>query len=197
MQPPPLGEHDLHVWVVPLDDPDKKRRRELAHLAEALVLAAYLEVTPATLEFERGQGGKPRLRGEPLQFNLSHSGRLALLALTRRLQVGVDVQAPHPATSKPWFAKRICTPREYERLTANPRPAELLRLWARKEAVIKARGEGSYVAVSGIDVLDDQIDGGWLCRDIPLADAPDYGAAVAVLATAPTSLTLWNFAWER
>ncbi len=197
MQPPPLGERDLHVWVVPLDDPDKKRRRELAHLAEGLVLAAYLELTPAMLEFEKAQGGKPRLRGEPLQFNLSHSERLALLALTRRLPVGVDVQAPHPATSKPWFVKRICTPREYERLATSPHPEELLRLWARKEAVIKARGAGSYVAVDGIDVLDDQIHGGWLCRDIPLPEAPDYRAAVAVLATAPTSLTVWNFAWER
>ena len=83
MQPPPLGERDLHVWVVPLDDPDKKRRRELAHLAEGLVLAAYLELTPAMLEFEQGPGGKPRLRGEPLQFNLSHSERLALLAVSR------------------------------------------------------------------------------------------------------------------
>ena len=76
-----LGERQVHVWVVPLDDPEKKRRRELAHLAEGILLASYLGVTPAMLEFERGPGGKPRLREEPLQFNLSHSERLALLAL--------------------------------------------------------------------------------------------------------------------
>jgi phosphopantetheinyl transferase len=175
-----LGERDVHVWVVPLDDPDKKRRRELAHLAQGRLLAAYLRVTPAMLEFERAPGGKPRLQGEPLQFNLSHSERLALVGVARRLPVGVDVQAPHPTAAKPWFAKRICSPREYEHFGGAPDAQELLRLWARKEAVLKARGEGSYVAAGEIDVLDDQLGGGWLCRDVELADAPGFHAAVAV-----------------
>ena len=41
--------------------------------AEGMLLASYLGLTPAMLEYERGPGGKPRLRGEPLQYNLSHS----------------------------------------------------------------------------------------------------------------------------
>jgi phosphopantetheinyl transferase len=180
MEHPPLGERDLHIWVVPLDDPDKKRRRELAHLAEGRLLASYLGVTPAMLEFERTNAGKPQLRGEPLQFNLSHSDRVALLAVTRGLPGGIDVQGPHPTASKPWFAKRICSAHEYERFAANPDPEELLRLWARKEAVIKARGEGSYIAVNGIDVSDDEVDGGWLCRDIALPAVPGYHGAAAV-----------------
>ncbi len=49
-----LSESDVHVWVVPLDDPDKKRRRELAHLAERQVLGGYLGITPATVEITRG-----------------------------------------------------------------------------------------------------------------------------------------------
>ncbi len=53
---------------------------------------------------------------------------------------------------------------------ATPRPEELLRLWARKEAVIKARGLGSYVAVGDIDVLDAEVEGGWLCSDLDLGD---------------------------
>lgn len=191
-----LGESEVHVWVVPLDDPDKRRRRELAHLAEARLLAAYLGVTPAALEFERGPGGKPRLRGTPLQFNISHSERLALVAITAALAVGVDVQAPHPTAERPWFAKRICSPREYARFLADPRADELIRLWARKEAVIKARGEGSYVAVGEVDVLDDELEGGWRCLDLTLPDAPGYHAAVAV-QRAPQSLSvvLRTFAW--
>jgi phosphopantetheinyl transferase len=198
----PLAERDLHIWVVPLDDPDKKRRRELAHLAEGRLLASYLGVTPAMLEFERGAAGKPRLHGEPLQFNLSHSDRLALLAVSRSLPVGIDVQGPHPTASKPWFAKRICSAHEYEQFSVNPDPEELLRLWARKEAVIKARGEGSYVAVNGIDVLDDEIDGGWLCRDIPLPDAPGYHGAAAVrfesglVGDFSVPLTVRGFDWS-
>lgn len=197
-----LGERELHVWVVPLDDPDKKRRRELAHLAEGRLLAAYLGLTPAMLEFEQGPGGKPRLREEPLQFNLSHSDRLALLAVSAVLPVGVDVQAPHPNAAKPWFAKRICTAREYQHFGGEPGPADLLRLWARKEAVIKARGEGSYVAVGDLDVLDDEIEGGWLCRDVELRGAPGYHAAAAVRYESglegdfPLALSVRSFAWS-
>jgi phosphopantetheinyl transferase len=195
-----FGERDVHVWVVPLDDPDKKRRRELAHLAQGRLLAAYLGATPAMLEFERAPGGKPRLRGEPLQFNLSHSERLALVGVARRVRVGVDVQGPHPTAAKPWFAKRICSPREYEHFGGAPEAEQLLRLWARKEAVLKARGEGSYVAAGEIDVLDDQLAGGWLCRDVELADAPGFHAAVAIQiepgrADAPT-VVVRTFAWS-
>lgn len=206
---PELGERDVHVWVVPLDDPDKRRRRELAHLAQGVLLARYLGMTPAMLELERGAGGKPRLRGEPLQFNLSHSERLALVAVASVLPVGVDVQAPHPNASKPWFATRICTAREYAHFHEAPGPEDLLRLWVRKEAVIKARGEGSYMAVGELDVLDDEVAGGWLCRDLELPktprppdepgppDAHSYHAAVAVRATGGVSVALRSFAWER
>ena len=193
-----LGERQVHVWVVPLDDPEKKRRRELAHLAEGMLLASYLGVTPATLEFERGPGGKPRLREEPLQFNLSHSEQLALVAVSAVLPVGVDVQAPHHSTAKPWFAKRICSPREYEHFGGAPSPEELLRLWVRKEAVVKARGEGSYVAVGEIDVLDSVVDGTWSCVDLPVEteQAAGYRAALAVPEADGLSVELRNFSWS-
>ena len=192
----PLEERAIHVWIVPLDDPDKRRRRELAHLAEGMLLASYLGVTPAMLEYERGIGGKPRLRDEPLQFNLSHSEGLALVGVSWRLPLGVDVQAPHPTAEKPWFAKRICSAREYEHFHGAPRPDDLLRLWARKEAVIKARGEGSYVAVGEIDVLDDQLDGGWLCRDIELPGTPGFHAAVVVRDEPDLTVITRDFPWS-
>jgi len=193
---PKLGERDVHVWVVPLDDPDKKRRRELAHIAQSQLLGAYLGITPATVAIVRAPGGKPRLERDGLEFNLSHSEQLALLAVTQRLAVGVDVQGPHPTASKPWFARRICTPREYELFVADPRPEVLLRLWARKEAVIKARGEGTYAAVSEIDVLEDTVAGGWRCLDLELVLEPDYHAAVAVRDEPGVTVTLHQFAWE-
>jgi phosphopantetheinyl transferase len=191
----------VHVWVVPLDDPDKKRRRELAHLAEGMLLGSYLGVTPAMLDFERGPGGKPRLRREPLQFNISHSERVALVGVSVELALGVDVQGPHPTTEKPWFAKRICSPREYEHFGGTPGPDDLLRLWARKEAVIKARGEGSYVAVGEVDVLDQLVDGGWYCLDVRLDGWPGFHAAVAFeapadpLAEPHVQVTTDEFVW--
>lgn len=197
----PLRDGEVHVWVIPLGDPDKRRRRELAHLAEGMLLASYLRLTPAMLEHERGPGGKPRLRGEPLQYNLSHSQGLALVAVARDLPVGVDVQGPHPTAAKPWFARRICSPREYAHFDGNPGPDDLIRLWARKEAVLKARGEGSYVAVGDIDVLDDHVEGGWLCLDIDLDQAPGFHAAVAMgevsgNRAADAVVTTHHFSWS-
>jgi 4'-phosphopantetheinyl transferase len=175
-----LGELAVHVWVLPLEHPDKGRRRELAHLAERQLLAAYLRVDEHALQFQRGAYGKPHLAQEPLRFNLSHSGAWAVLAVSRDLEVGIDIQGPHPATAKPWFAERICTAREREALGGSPGPAELLRLWVRKEAVIKARGDLSYVSAGRLDVLDDVVEGGWRCMDLGVPQAPNYQAAVAI-----------------
>jgi 4'-phosphopantetheinyl transferase len=182
----------VHVWVVPLDDPDKKRRRQLAHVAERQILGEYLGVAPDALEFDREPGGKPVLRGAELQFNLSHSGERALLAISGGLPVGVDIQAPHPTTAKPWFARRICTEREYEHVMPDADPGELLRLWTRKEAVIKARGEGSYVSVDEIDVLDRRVAGGWVCVDIWPQTPQEWGYHAAVATRAQPGVSVMS-----
>jgi 4'-phosphopantetheinyl transferase len=170
----------VHIWVVPLDDPDKGRRRALAHLAQSRILAGYLELDPERIEYDQGAYGKPHLRDGRLQFNLSHSGAVATLAVSRELELGIDVQGPHRTATRPWFAQRICTARELEQLGSEPEPAQLLRLWTRKEAVIKARGDLSYVSAGEIDVLDDSVEGGWLCLDLEIEHAPTHHAAVAV-----------------
>jgi len=176
-----LGQCDVHIWVLPLEHPDKTRRRELAHLAERQLLARYLDLDESALRFERGAFGKPRLAGEPLRFNLSHSGHWAMLAVSRALELGIDVQGPHRVAREPWFADRICTPRERAALGAAPGPSELLRLWTRKEAVIKARGDLSYVSAGEVDVLDDVVEGGWRCLDLDPPDPPEnHHAALAV-----------------
>lgn len=199
---PPLDDHDVHVWVIALADADKARRRELAHLARDRLLAGYLGVGPSSLQFVRGPGGKPRLGDEALRFNLSHSDRLGLVGVSRARELGVDVQAPHPATGKPWFARRICTPREYSAYAEHPQPERLLRLWVRKEAVVKARGDASLLALDGIDVSDEAVVGGWLCRDLELPGAPPgYRAALAVSeelddgAAVSTAISTYAFSW--
>lgn len=203
MLPPPLADLEVHVWLVPLADDDRARRRELAHLACARLLAGYLDVKPAALEFVRAPGGKPRLRGEPLRFNLSHSERLALVGVSHSRELGLDVQAPHPATGKPWFARRICSEREYAAHLADPSPEALLRLWVRKEAVLKAGGEGSALSMGGIDVLDDAVAGGWLCSDLKLPGAlSGYRAALAVSTVLPdgvaptVEVSTFAFSWS-
>lgn len=192
-----LGRRDVHVWVVPLDAPNKQARRAQAALALRHLLAAYLGTDPEALAFERGEFGKPRLARDAavlgdgaIAFNLSHSGALALLAVARELEVGVDVQEPHRATDSAWFAQRICTPRERAALGDAPAAPELLRLWVRKEAVIKARGDLSYVSAAAVDVSEDRVAGGWRCIDLNLPEAPEARAALAFSDRAGVTVTL-------
>jgi 4'-phosphopantetheinyl transferase len=108
------------------------------------VLGRALGCAPAEVEFRYGPHGKPYLAGSPLRFNISHSGALALIALSRA-EVGADVELPRPRRSDA-IARRFYAPGEIERLFAE-RDAErradaFFRLWTCKEAFLKATGEG-------------------------------------------------------
>ncbi len=200
-----LGSQTVHVWVVPLDDPDKRRQHELAHAAQDRILAAYLEIEPEDLEYNTLPGGKPVLADGSLEFNLSHSGALALVAVSRDLQVGVDLEHPRDFKNEAGMARRICCARELEHLACATEPDELLRLWVRKEAVVKATGEGLgnglVTRVRALDVLDRKVAGGWLCLDLPQVgaegvDADGYRAAVALPDRPRVSVALRTFSRE-
>src|SRR5438552_660293 len=83
MSAPRLDAASIHLWLLPGATPE----RRLSGL-----LAQYLGCPPALIALQRGPHGKPQLVGEPLHFNLSHSGALALLAIARDVAVGVDVE---------------------------------------------------------------------------------------------------------
>lgn len=86
------------------------------------VLATYLETTPEALEFEAGERGKPRLRDAgDVEFNLSHSGELVVVAVTRGRAIGVDVERIDP---------------EHDRTAA------FYEEWVRREATLKCLGVG-------------------------------------------------------
>jgi hypothetical protein len=193
-----LGSLTVHVWVVPLDDPVKRRRHELAHAAQDQILAAYLDIEPQTLEYATLPGGKPILADGALEFNLSHSGHLARVAVSRDLKVGVDLEHPRSFRNEAGMAQRICGARELEHLAQATDEDELLRLWVRKEAVVKATGEGLVHSVNQIDVLDRKVAGDWLCLDLPYVGAQGiradgYRAAVALPDRPRVSVALRSF----
>ncbi len=193
-----LGSQTVHVWVVPLDDPVKRRRHELAHAAQDQILASYLNLEPQALDYATRPGGKPILADGALEFNLSHSGALALIAVSRDLQVGVDLEQARSVRDETGLARRICTTRELAHLTQAADRDELLRLWVRKEAVVKATGEGLVHAINEIDVLDRHVTGGWLCLDLPLVgmtgiDGDGYRAAVAIPDRPGVAVALRSF----
>jgi 4'-phosphopantetheinyl transferase len=113
------------------------------------LLGAYLGVEPGRIAFGQGPQGKPLLAGptptSPLHFNLSHSDRIALVAVTWVGEVGVDVERLRPQPNHLEMAQRFFAPSESAALRGLPAgQAEeaFFRVWTRKEAFLKATGFG-------------------------------------------------------
>ena len=99
------------------------------------------------MSYEKGPRGKPRLSRTlaPLEFNLSHSGQLGLIAATRDRSVGVDVEQVRYLSDLLELADQHFSPQERTGLRSLPpgeRGTAFFRCWTRKEAVIKACGGG-------------------------------------------------------
>jgi 4'-phosphopantetheinyl transferase len=120
------------------------------------VLARYLEAKPSELRFSYNDYGKPSLAGEQsLQFNMSHSHEVALVAVTREAAVGVDVEHIRADFASEEIATRFFSRLEVETLSSLPKEeqvAAFFRCWVRKEAYIKAIGKGLSQPLDGFDV---------------------------------------------
>jgi 4'-phosphopantetheinyl transferase len=112
-------------------------------------IAEYLHMKPALITFQCKPYGKPYLAGESnesdLRFNISHSHDRALFAFTKDREVGVDIEWIDAKPAEEQIAERFFSPEEVRALRALP-PAQqaeaFLLCWTRKEAFVKARGEG-------------------------------------------------------
>jgi 4'-phosphopantetheinyl transferase len=186
----PFGERDVHVWRMPLQADDHRldalvellsedertrmagfhqeadgRRFACARSALRLLLGHYLGQAPRDLIFTVGKHGKPHLDSAPaLEFNLTHSGTLALIALSLRRAVGVDVEwLGRTPIDLAAVADRVLCPPEKAWLAALPQrshPEAFLQLWACKEAVSKAAGEGFAAGFSYIQTDPAQLSTG-------------------------------------
>ena len=126
---------------------DVHRRRFVACRAWLRTrLAARLECAPESLRFEYGPAGTPSLAGGgALRFNVSHSDRYALLGMTDGAEIGVDIERLRPLKDMDALAERVFSAGERAALAAVPadrRTDVFFAGWTRKEAYIKARGEG-------------------------------------------------------
>jgi len=122
-----------------------------AHAILRQILARYLRRSPIELQFSYGAFGKPELRSRSekgrLHFNMSHSDRLALYAVTRRGPVGVDIERVRPAVLHDSVPEAFFSVNEAALLRALPQDLQLqsfFSMWTRKEAYAKARGEGLW-----------------------------------------------------
>lgn len=110
-----------------------------------LILARYLAQPAGGIVFTYGPHGKPGLTSQDVHFNLSHSGQLALLAVSTR-PVGVDIEATGRSdVAIDEVLNWICHPDEKRcllSLRTVEREAAFYRLWTQKEAYCKALGKG-------------------------------------------------------
>ena len=126
------------------------------------ILARYVSEAPADLRFSYTEYGKPRLAqpAASLGFNVSHSHDLALYALTAGQPVGIDVEYLHrrAIVDRLKIAHRFFSDREYNALAAMPpyrRDQAFLACWTRKEAFVKAIGQGLSCPLDQFDVTVD------------------------------------------
>jgi 4'-phosphopantetheinyl transferase len=155
------------------------------------LLGRYLDRDPAEIEFAYSARGKPSVNG--INFNLSHSGGLAVYAFGHGCEIGIDIETIRASDDLLDVARRFFAANEYAEL-ATLDPSEqtdaFFRCWTRKEAFLKATGEGIAAALDRFEVTlraDDPpalrwIDGGnaaaWHVHHF--APAPGYiGAVVA------------------
>lgn len=173
---------DVHVWLLDLDPPrwllgrladaldageaaraeSLRSRRDAnrytaAHGLVRHILAGYLGVPAAELTFAHGRYGKPMLAGPTagLRFNLSHSGGLGLCAVCAGREVGVDIQRMRIDRDHTGLAGRYFSPAERTALRSVPdgqRRRAFYACWTRKEAYLKARGDGLTVPLDSFDV---------------------------------------------
>jgi 4'-phosphopantetheinyl transferase len=227
----PALERTVHVWAVPLDDArvdldggrdmlssderqrvarfhfEQHRRRYLiAHIALHRILSRYLQIDPAQLSFELGGNGKPKLSpvlaSAGVDFNLSHSNEMALLAVTHGQELGVDIEYVKPDFKFEEIAERFFTAREVAALRALPSELQrqaFFKCWTCKEAFLKAKGTGLSGELDEVEITRGAADRvrigagvpGWSLMELKPIDA--YEAAIVVAGGAsPVRCYQWE-----
>jgi 4'-phosphopantetheinyl transferase len=214
---------DVHVWWFRLDctpdelaalsellSPDERERVarfRFVHLQQHAAaargflrrtLATYLDRSAADLKFEYGPQGKPALVDAPVQFNLAHSGGLAVCAATSTAPLGVDVELVRADIDHAGIGLQSFSPRERAQLAESGPDGAVtgfFRCWTLKEAYVKGRGGGLSIPLDSFDVPLTAATfvgqpvvtrerapeaHGWYATRLPVA--PTHAAALAVHA---------------
>lgn len=169
--------------------PIHKQKYIAARAALRQILSKYLDMPAQDIVFTYTEHKKPYLSSPhplPLQFNLSHSHDIAIIACTLDYDLGIDIEKVE-SVYKEDVAKRFFSPQENEalgQLEGVERIQGFYRLWARKEAVIKAIGKGLFIPLQTFSVsIQDSEETITLENEnwtlIPLIIHEDYQAALA------------------
>ncbi len=204
--------------------PDERTRAERFHFERdrrryivgrgtlRAILGLYLDVDPRQLQFRYGSHGKPHLSeesgGGAMQFNLAHSHEMALFAFARGRGLGIDLEWIKPLSDLEQIAASFFSRRENMVLQTLPRKQRseaFFNCWTRKEAYLKATGDGLARPLEHFDVSlapgkaarllhvegDPQESARWFLR--ALMPAPGYAAALAVEEGQHCRLVRWRW----
>lgn len=203
------AKNEVHIWRATLDrslaeveglapilSADERNRAERFHfehdrqrfiVARGLlrtILSNYIGMPASRLQFDYGHHGKPAIKNTPVRFNLSHSKDLALYAITRDREVGIDVEFIRPINDAEQIANRYfskCENAIFQALSSTEKPAGFFHHWTRKEAYLKAVGDGLAVGNDDFDetvaIKGDRANRWFLRSFFPAAS---YQATVAV-----------------
>lgn len=215
---PALGAGDVQIWRVDIASaaksvaqlldrlsPDERARADRfvfdrhrfryirTRAALRALLGQHLRMLPAEVPVRTAPGGKPFLDASTsLYFNVSHSGDLALVAMTTSGEIGIDLEAvrPHPddwvALARRYFAGEEVA--ALESYSTPERVQAFFRGWTRKEAIVKLLGDGLRMPLDRFIVPLDETaiapvlltDGGMAPWHLtPLIPAPAYWGACA------------------
>jgi 4'-phosphopantetheinyl transferase len=177
-----LPNLDIEVWLARLDLDAAQIRHCLEHLSQAelqraarfhferdrrrfvcargilrMLLSTHLDIMPAEIAFAHTRNGKPIVAdcAARIHFNLSHSGERALYALSRTCEPGVDIEYLNRDIDYSGLAKRFFTRHEcaaLRRIPESGRKRAFFACWTRKEAVIKAAGDGLSLPLDQFEV---------------------------------------------
>lgn len=198
-----LAGKEIHIWTFPINATDdvvarlqrvldaeevqRAARFRFNHPRESFVVAhgvlryllgRYLKAHPSEVRFVYGSKGKPALALQSnIEFNLTHSGGLAVIALTLDREIGVDVEQIRSMPDREGIANRFFCVEEASEILALPqaeRERAFYCCWTRKEAYIKAIGDGLSTPLDEFRVT---VQPDALARFVHIAH--DAGAAVA------------------
>jgi 4'-phosphopantetheinyl transferase len=229
---------DIHVWTIGLDGLDThlsflnavltedervraarlrsetvRQRFVAGRAALRTILSRYAACPPSQLILGHGEHGKPYLRWPhvKLKFNLSHSGGLALAAVSDGIELGIDVEAIHPLAEMDTIMTHYFSAAEKEqldRLPAFQKPEGFFNAWTRKEAYVKGTGGGFSLPLDCFSVslvpgkparlldIDEKQPGsdGWRLANLAPAAGVGYCAALAYRSNTACRIIYRTFA---
>ena len=232
---PILSSTDVHLWRIALSDthhlkpafddldedeqaraqrfyfPRHRRRFILAHAALRRILSRYLKCPAKTIVWDYQEHGKPNVCPQQnplkLEFNLSHSHDIALLAVTIEHPIGIDVEIMKDRDCHA-LSQRYFSPDEHKAWLSIPKDQQLhsfFHIWTQKEAVIKALGLGLAYPLDAFTVsasppanlqhiASDQATH-WSMHDF--SPHPDYCAAIAIRCPIEkVRMMYWTYQWS-